>query len=179
MYTNYLDVYSSYLLHSGKKGMKWGVRRREKKIEKAKQYWDKVKKYETKISINPNSLSKRMDKDWKNNNWQITKEINRKNRSDKAAVMLGMSAIAAAAVTYVSDAMSNKKAMYIGATILAGSLGGFAIADYKSHNNKFVKRIKNHRESAHYEKYKKLSATRRQYADKLLESVKALDKYVY
>lgn len=30
MYTNYSDVYSSYLLHSGKKGMKWGIRNKKK-----------------------------------------------------------------------------------------------------------------------------------------------------
>lgn len=29
MYTNYSDVYSSYLLHSGKKGMKWGIRNKK------------------------------------------------------------------------------------------------------------------------------------------------------
>lgn len=33
MYTNYSDVYSSYLLHSGKKGMKWGIRNKKKKTK--------------------------------------------------------------------------------------------------------------------------------------------------
>lgn len=32
MYTNYSNIYSSYLLHSGKKGMKWGIR--NKKLNK-------------------------------------------------------------------------------------------------------------------------------------------------
>lgn len=30
MYTNYSNIYSSYLLHSGKKGMKWGIRKTKK-----------------------------------------------------------------------------------------------------------------------------------------------------
>ena len=29
MYTNYSNIYSSYLLHSGKKGMKWGIRNKK------------------------------------------------------------------------------------------------------------------------------------------------------
>lgn len=33
MYTNYSNVYSSYLYHSGKKGMKWGVRNKKKTIK--------------------------------------------------------------------------------------------------------------------------------------------------
>lgn len=36
MYTNYNNLYSSYLTHSGIKGMKWGVRRKAKKD--AKEY---------------------------------------------------------------------------------------------------------------------------------------------
>lgn len=36
MYTDYNNLYSSYLSHSGKKGMKWGVRRKAKKD--AKEY---------------------------------------------------------------------------------------------------------------------------------------------
>ena len=31
MYTDYNNLYSSYLFHSGIKGMKWGVRRKAKK----------------------------------------------------------------------------------------------------------------------------------------------------
>ena len=31
MYTDYSNIYSSYLLHSGKKGMKWGIRNKKKK----------------------------------------------------------------------------------------------------------------------------------------------------
>lgn len=29
MDTNYNNIYSSYLLHSGKKGMKWGIRNKK------------------------------------------------------------------------------------------------------------------------------------------------------
>ena len=29
MYTNYNNIYSSYLLHSGVKGMKWGIRNKK------------------------------------------------------------------------------------------------------------------------------------------------------
>ncbi len=29
MHTNYNNIYSSYLLHSGKKGMKWGIRNKK------------------------------------------------------------------------------------------------------------------------------------------------------
>lgn len=29
MYTNYSNIYSSCLLHSGKKGMKWGIRNKK------------------------------------------------------------------------------------------------------------------------------------------------------
>lgn len=29
MYTNYNNIYSTYLLHSGKKGMKWGIRNKK------------------------------------------------------------------------------------------------------------------------------------------------------
>lgn len=35
MYTNYNNLYSSYLTHSGIKGMKWGVRRKAKKMQKS------------------------------------------------------------------------------------------------------------------------------------------------
>lgn len=34
MYTDYNNLYSSYLYHSGVKGMKWGVRRKAKKDAK-------------------------------------------------------------------------------------------------------------------------------------------------
>ena len=34
MYTDYSNIYSSYLLHSGKKGMKWGIRKQTKKTIK-------------------------------------------------------------------------------------------------------------------------------------------------
>lgn len=34
MYTDYNNLYSSYLSHSGIKGMKWGVRRKAKKDAK-------------------------------------------------------------------------------------------------------------------------------------------------
>lgn len=34
MYTNYSNIYSFYLLHSGKKGMKWGIRNTQKKTIK-------------------------------------------------------------------------------------------------------------------------------------------------
>lgn len=30
MYTNYNNIYLSYLSHSGKKGMKWGIRNKKK-----------------------------------------------------------------------------------------------------------------------------------------------------
>lgn len=33
MYTNYSNNYSFYLLHSGKKGMKWGIRNKKKTIK--------------------------------------------------------------------------------------------------------------------------------------------------
>ena len=33
MYTDYSNIYSSYLIHSGKKGMKWGVRNKKKTIK--------------------------------------------------------------------------------------------------------------------------------------------------
>lgn len=33
MYTNYSNIYSSYLLHSGKEGMKWGIRNKKKSIK--------------------------------------------------------------------------------------------------------------------------------------------------
>lgn len=29
MYTDYSNIYSSYLLNSGKKGMKWGIRNKK------------------------------------------------------------------------------------------------------------------------------------------------------
>lgn len=29
MYTDYSNIYSSYLIHSGKKGMKWGIRNKK------------------------------------------------------------------------------------------------------------------------------------------------------
>lgn len=29
MYTDYSNIYSSYLFHSGKKGMKWGIRNKK------------------------------------------------------------------------------------------------------------------------------------------------------
>lgn len=29
MYTDYSNIYSSYLYHSGKKGMKWGIRNKK------------------------------------------------------------------------------------------------------------------------------------------------------
>lgn len=32
--TNYSTIYSSYLSHSGKKGMKWGIRNNKKKTIK-------------------------------------------------------------------------------------------------------------------------------------------------
>ena len=34
MYTDYSNIYSSYLLHSGKKGMKWWIRNNNKKTIK-------------------------------------------------------------------------------------------------------------------------------------------------
>ena len=34
MYTDYSNIYSSYLLHSGKKGMKWGIRNKKKQLNK-------------------------------------------------------------------------------------------------------------------------------------------------
>ena len=30
MYTDYNNLYSSYLSHSGKKGMKWGIKKNKK-----------------------------------------------------------------------------------------------------------------------------------------------------
>lgn len=33
MYTNYNNIYSSYLSHSGKKGMKWEIRNKKKTIK--------------------------------------------------------------------------------------------------------------------------------------------------
>lgn len=43
--------------------MKWGVRRRAKLEAKNKQYWDQIKKQELNLSIDPHTLSKRMDND--------------------------------------------------------------------------------------------------------------------
>ena len=34
MYTDYNNLYSSYLSHSGKKGMKWGIRNKKKQLNK-------------------------------------------------------------------------------------------------------------------------------------------------
>ena len=50
MYTDYSNIYSSYLLHSGKKGMKWGIRNKKKhdnkNVNKAKT---KLQKQEAKL----------------------------------------------------------------------------------------------------------------------------------
>lgn len=35
MYTDYNNLYSSYLYHSGTKGMKWGIRRKVRKMQKS------------------------------------------------------------------------------------------------------------------------------------------------
>jgi len=35
MYTDYSNLYYSYLYHSGVKGMKWSVRRKAKKMQKS------------------------------------------------------------------------------------------------------------------------------------------------
>ena len=34
MYTDYNNLYSSYLSHSGKRGMKWGIRNKKKQLNK-------------------------------------------------------------------------------------------------------------------------------------------------
>ena len=34
MYTDYSNIYSSYLIHSGKKGMKWGIRNKKQQLNK-------------------------------------------------------------------------------------------------------------------------------------------------
>lgn len=35
MYSNYNSLYTSFLYHSGVKGMKWGIRRKAKKMQKS------------------------------------------------------------------------------------------------------------------------------------------------
>lgn len=49
MYTNYSDAYSSYLLHSGKKGMKWGIR--NKKLNKQLNKHDNKKENKAKTKL--------------------------------------------------------------------------------------------------------------------------------
>ena len=176
MYTDYNNLYSSYLSHSGKKGMKWGIRK-TKKIEAAKKYWNKVTNDEAQININPKGVLKRMNNDWKKNSVQITKEINSRDRTIKASIISGMSIVSGIALSYVGSLADSSRTMAIGAAIATGSTGVYAIANHKLNNDKFVKRIKNHRESAHNEEYKKLNATQRESADKVMESINALDKY--
>jgi len=74
----------------------------------------------------------------------------------KASIISGMSIVSGIALSYVGSLVDSSKTMAIGAAIATGSTGVYAIANHKLNNDKFVKRIKNHRESAHNEEYKKL-----------------------
>lgn len=56
MYTDYNNLYSSYLSHSGKKGMKWGIRNKKKQLNKFENKKvntsdDKKKKQQDKLLI--------------------------------------------------------------------------------------------------------------------------------
>lgn len=53
MYTNYDNLYSSYLLHSGKKGMKWGIRNKKKQLNKFEN---------KKVNISDDKKKKQQDK---------------------------------------------------------------------------------------------------------------------
>ena len=53
MYTNYNNIYSSYLSHSGKKGMKWGIRNKKKQLNKFEN---------KKVNIGDDKKKKQQDK---------------------------------------------------------------------------------------------------------------------
>ena len=53
MYTDYSNIYSSYLLHSGKKGMKWGIRNKKKQLNKFEN---------KKVNISDDKKKKQQDK---------------------------------------------------------------------------------------------------------------------
>lgn len=55
MYTDYNNLYSSYLSHSGKRGMKWGIRNKKKKKKK------QLNKFENKkVNISDDKKQKRL-----------------------------------------------------------------------------------------------------------------------
>lgn len=53
MYTDYNNLYSSYLSHSGKKGMKWGIRNKKKQLNKFEN---------KKVNISDDKKKKQQDK---------------------------------------------------------------------------------------------------------------------
>ena len=53
MYTDYNNLYSSYLSHSGKKGMKWGIRNKKKQLNKFEN---------KKVNISDDKKRKQQDK---------------------------------------------------------------------------------------------------------------------
>jgi hypothetical protein len=54
MYTDYNNLYSSYLSHSGKKGMKWGIRNKKKQLNKVES--------KKKVNISDDKKKKQQDK---------------------------------------------------------------------------------------------------------------------
>lgn len=129
MYTNYSNIYSSYLLHSGKKGMKWGIRNKKQlnKFEKKK------------VNISDGKKKKQQDK------------LLKLYKQRKDANWQAINAVIASAVTIPIGALMttsyNSTVAKAGETLLMGSGITMSIAGAYAGQSLALKREQNRLQS--------------------------------
>lgn len=115
MYTDYNNLYSSYLSHSGKKGMKWGIRNKKKQLNKFEN---------KKVNISDDKKKKQQDKllklykQRKDANWQAI------NAVIAAAVTIPIGALMT--TSYNNTVAKAGEALLTGSGITMGIAGAYA-----------------------------------------------------
>lgn len=128
MYTNYSNIYSSYLLHSGKKGMKWGIRNKKQ-----------LNKFEKKVNISDGKKKEQQDK------------LLKLYKQRKDANWQAINAVIASAVTIPIGALMttsyNSTVAKAGETLLMGSGITMSIAGAYAGQSLALKREQNRLQS--------------------------------